>query len=71
MDVKTQLIIALATELAVTLELYEDLPEAWMPESLALALALIDEAVAYLTQHGHPLPDAVEMIQRRRMDRAA
>lgn len=67
MDVKTQLIEHLATELATILELYAEEPDAWMPESLDL----IDEAVAYLTQQGRPLPEPVQMIMRRRLDRAA
>lgn len=66
-DLKTQLIEALATELAVTLEIYEDLPGAWMPESLEI----IDQAVAYLTQAGRPLPEPIVHIQQRRMDMAA
>lgn len=67
MDVKTQLIEQLATELATILELYAEEPDAWMPESLAL----IDQAVTYLSQKGRPLPEPVLMIQRRRLDRAA
>lgn len=67
MDVKTQLIEELAIELAVTLELWEDEPGAWMPESLEL----LDKTVAYLTQKGRPIPDPVAYIQRRRLDRAA
>ena len=67
MDIKTQLIEELAIELAVTLELWEDEPDAWMPESLEL----IDKAVAYLTQMDIPIPEPVAYIQRRRLDRAA
>lgn len=54
MDIKTQLIQELAIELATVLELYEDQPDAWMPESLDL----MDRAVAHLTRHGVPIPRA-------------
>ena len=67
MDIKTQLIEELAIELAVTLELWEDEPGAWMPESLEL----LDKAVAHLTQAGRDIPEPVLYIQRRRLDRAA
>ena len=67
MAIKTQLIEELAIELAVVLELWEDEPGAWMPESLDL----IDQAVAYLTLAGRPIPEPIAYIQRRRLDRAA
>lgn len=61
MDIKTQLIRALAEELAITLEIYEDVPGAWMPESLEL----LQRSVAYLTQAGVELPDPVVKVLQR------
>lgn len=67
MDVKIQLVKALAEELAVVLELSEDIPDAWMPESIQL----LQESVTFLLQEGVEVPDPVVKVLQRSLDRAA
>jgi hypothetical protein len=60
-DQETKLVTALATELAVSMEHFEDDETRWFPESIEI----LKEARTYLAQHNCELPNPVRLVLER------